>query len=189
MADSDIHALSALTGANLAAGDEFVLVDVSDTTMSADGTNKKITATELAAGLSARSELAYAEFTSPVSITATVEASADSVVSAGAVTFDGSTEVFVEFFCPAARPAASASVSLEVWLFDGSSSIGRIALINSQAANNANTPVEGRRRLTPSAASHTYSVRATVTSGTGSVTAGAGGAGNYVPGYIRIVTT
>lgn len=51
MADTKISALTALTGANLASTDEAVVVDKSDTTMSVDGTDKKMTATELAAGL------------------------------------------------------------------------------------------------------------------------------------------
>lgn len=53
MADTKISALTALTGANLAAGDLAVVVDTSDTTMSADGTDKKMTITELIAGLEA----------------------------------------------------------------------------------------------------------------------------------------
>jgi hypothetical protein len=51
MADTAISDLAALTGANLASTDEFVLVDKSDTTMSADGTDKRITVAELKAGL------------------------------------------------------------------------------------------------------------------------------------------
>lgn len=46
MADQKITELTALTGANLAVADLFVLVDVSDTTMSATGTDKKITAVD-----------------------------------------------------------------------------------------------------------------------------------------------
>lgn len=51
MADTKITALSALTGANLATGDQAVVVDVSDTTLAASGTDKKISADELAAGV------------------------------------------------------------------------------------------------------------------------------------------
>lgn len=47
MADTKITDLSAITGANTATGDLFVLVDVSDTTMAASGTDKKITRAEL----------------------------------------------------------------------------------------------------------------------------------------------
>ena len=47
MADTKISALAALTGANSAPGDLLDIVDVSDTSMAATGTNKKITREEL----------------------------------------------------------------------------------------------------------------------------------------------
>lgn len=47
MADSKVSDLSALTGANVAAGDLLEVVDVSDTSLAASGTNKKVTAEEL----------------------------------------------------------------------------------------------------------------------------------------------
>lgn len=47
MADTKISALTALTGATIATGDLFVVVDVSDTTMAASGTDKRITLAEL----------------------------------------------------------------------------------------------------------------------------------------------
>lgn len=50
MSDEKISELSALSGSNLANGDLFPVVDVSDTTMSPDGTNFYITADELAQG-------------------------------------------------------------------------------------------------------------------------------------------
>lgn len=137
---------------------------------------------------SARKELARVEFTSSVSVTATTEATADSVVSAGAVSFDGSTVVDIEFFSPAARASAATGALLTLVLYDGSSSIGQLSLSQSQAANNASRPVFTSYRLTPSNASHTYSVRGFVSTGTGSVSAGTGGSGNFMPGYIRIIT-
>jgi hypothetical protein len=48
VADSKITALTALTGTGIATSDVFVMVDVSDTTMDATGTDKKMTAAELA---------------------------------------------------------------------------------------------------------------------------------------------
>ena len=131
-------------------------------------------------------EVDYVEFTSNVNVTATVEASADTIVSAGAVAFDGSIIAVVEFFTPAARPAASAAASIKYYLYDGASSIGLIAQQFSAAASSSIFECYGTRRLTPSNASHTYSIRAIVSTGTGVVVAGAGGSGNYVPGFIRI---
>lgn len=51
MADQKTSDLSALTGTSVAAGDLFPVVDVSDTTMAASGTNKKLTSAELRAFL------------------------------------------------------------------------------------------------------------------------------------------
>ena len=48
MANKRISELTSITGANLADADLLVVVDVSDTTMAASGTNKKITMAELA---------------------------------------------------------------------------------------------------------------------------------------------
>jgi len=52
VADTKITALTALTGANTATTDVLPLVDISDTTMAASGTTKKIDVSELAIGLS-----------------------------------------------------------------------------------------------------------------------------------------
>jgi hypothetical protein len=49
--DRAISGHTSLAGANLAAGDLFEVVDVSDPTDAATGTNKKMTATELATGV------------------------------------------------------------------------------------------------------------------------------------------
>lgn len=58
MADTKITDLTALTGASTASTDLAVVVDVSDTTMAASGTDKKITLAELATGLITHGALA-----------------------------------------------------------------------------------------------------------------------------------
>ena len=57
MADQKISALAALTGANAATGDLVPVVDVSDTTMAASGTNKSMTLAEVIAALKLLGEL------------------------------------------------------------------------------------------------------------------------------------
>lgn len=132
------------------------------------------------------SELDYATFTSAVTVTATSEATANTVVTGAGVAYDGSTDVMIEFFSYAVQgPGSNGVISLV--LYDGSSSIGTIAQINQPTVAGAFiTPVLVARRLTPSAATHTYSVRAFVNTGSGSVYAGSGGVGNAMPGFIRI---
>jgi hypothetical protein len=124
-----------------------------------------------------------------VSITATTEGTANTVVTAAAVAYNGTDVVMLEFFCPfGATPAGN--VNLIFALYDdtggGAASIGRWGQITGpDAANIDRLPVRLSRRLTPSAATHTYSVRAYVDSGTGTVNNGAGGSGNYMPLFLR----
>ncbi len=133
-------------------------------------------------------EIDYVQYTSNVSITATSEATANTVATATATAFDGSTIVYIEFFAPTAQTPAVSSENLLFALYDGSSSIGLIGQVtNTNSATLQRTPVFMSRRLTPSAATHTYSIRAYVGSGTGSVNGGSGGAAAYMPGYIRII--
>lgn len=136
-------------------------------------------------------ELDYTEITSSVSITATTEGAADTVVSAGAIVFDGSTRICIEFYSPLIQPGATASSQIAVLLYDGSSSIGFILVAMKDGTSTAQRGTTGclvRRFLTPSAASHTYSIRAFRVVSNGTVVAGAGGSGDNMPAYIRITT-
>jgi hypothetical protein len=131
-------------------------------------------------------EYTHTAYTAPVAVTATTEATANTIVTAGAVTFDGSTDVVIEFFAPGWELGAI-DTRFHLWLYDGSSSIGRISNGTSgERAVRAQTAIVARRRITPSAAAHTYSIRASVAANTLTVYGGAGGVGNDVPGYIRI---
>lgn len=130
-------------------------------------------------------EFDYAQITSNVTPSNTSEGAADTVVTGNAVTYDGSTIVMIEFFCAAARPDGTAGRSMTITLVDGGTSIGTWCVLNSPASNSNNHGLCLRRRLTPSAASHTYGVEAYVSAGTGLIAAGAGGAGTVVPAYIR----
>lgn len=134
-------------------------------------------------------ELDYVPITTGVNITATTEATATTIVTGSAVSYDGSTIVMIEFFSPEATPNASDNSFIRFVLYDGSSSIGYFGIsFNPKLAGGSSIrmPVKLERRLTPSNASHTYSVRAYVDTGTGTVAAGAGGTATYVPAFIRI---
>lgn len=69
MTDKKITDLAALTGANVADGDLFPLVDVSDTTMAATGTNKKITRAELVTAVGAGFQPLDADLTAIAGLT------------------------------------------------------------------------------------------------------------------------
>jgi len=125
-------------------------------------------------------ELAYAQITANVSVTATVEATADSVVAAPALTFDGTTPVLIEFCASAVVPGGG---SVTLLLYQDGTSLGFLAWVTAASAY---IPVFARRRITPTAGNHTYSIKAITSGGTGLVMAGNGTAGNYSPAHIRI---
>lgn len=124
-------------------------------------------------------ELAYAQITANVSPTTTVT----TVVTAGAITVDGSTTVIIEFYSPAVRAGLNANQNMTLILYDGASPLGNIGFRVSLGPNH---PTHCVRRLTPSAGSHAYSIRAQMQASTGLILAGAGGAGNDVPAFIRV---
>ena len=131
-------------------------------------------------------ELDYVELTAGVTVSATSEATATTIVSSNAVTFDGATAVIIEVFLPGDSNAASQQNNFV--LYDGASSIGIWDITNTSASGTLEYAQVLKRKLTPSAAAHTYSVRGYKLVGASSfiIQAGAGGSGNTMPGYIRI---
>jgi len=128
-------------------------------------------------------ELAYVEQTSTTNITNTSEATGHQVVSAGALTFDGSTRVCIEFYCAEVYSDVAGGIIFD--LSDGGTEVGRMGVVFGHTGDHR-SPVLLRRFLTPSAASHTYAIQAWRTAGSPSVDAGAGGSGTVMPAYIRI---
>lgn len=125
-------------------------------------------------------EVARVEFTSNVGTTgANTEASPLDVVSSGAFTYEAAPTI-VEFACPGYSQTGSGALSL----WDGSTEICR--LTNATISNFITPDVFISREFTPTAASHTYKVRAWG-SGTGTVYAGTGVAGTHAPGFIRVL--
>ena len=129
-------------------------------------------------------EVAYVEFTSDVSVTATTVGTANQIVSAGAITYEAVPHL-IEFHV--ARYTAPAQATNFI-LRDGTTGLGTLTQI---AASDNEGSLYRARRLTPTAASHTYNVAAWLGgAGTGTVKAGTGGtAGDgstYLPGWIRV---
>jgi hypothetical protein len=129
-------------------------------------------------------EVAYAEFTADVAVTATAVGSANQIVSAGAIVYEAAP-ILIEFYCPQATQAAVQNFLL---LRDGATVLGTISRF---AASATAAPVYVQRRLTPTAASHTYNFAAwNAAAGTWTYQAGTGGtagdATTDLPGFIRI---
>ena len=131
------------------------------------------------------SELAFAQFTGDVPITAGTEATANPIVTAPPFTANGTSVYLIEFYCPQVV-GAGANATLACILYDGASSAGWlfVMVFASQAQQ---MPIHATRRLVPSAGAHTYSVRAFRTGAANAAfTAGAGGPAANVPGFIRV---
>ena len=145
------------------------------------GASKKI-----AASFMPGFELDYVQITSSVSITATTAATATTCITGNAVTYDGSTRICIEVYSPAVQTGATSASTVNIVLYDGSTEVGVIGEVARGTGSTDNCTLCARVYLTPSAAAHTYSVRAYRGTSNGTFQAGAGGAGTYMPAYLRI---
>jgi hypothetical protein len=130
-------------------------------------------------------EYAHAAQSANVTVNNVAEASANQIVSAGALTFDGLTTILIHFYCPALVTGGALTGGVNLW--DGSTDLGRLfdgTLVSTVATN---YPVSLFRRLTPTAGTHTYSARIWTTTASNFIAlAGVGGSGTALPGFIRI---
>ena len=125
----------------------------------------------------------YVERTTQLAVAATTPAGADTWITGGAVVYDGSTRIKVEAFAP----LVNARQFIQIQLWDGATDLGCIAGMSS--GNTADVGVNGYgcRYLTPSAASHTYTLKAYRGGTSGTIYAGSGGtAGEMLPAFLRI---
>lgn len=121
--------------------------------------------------------------TSNVTVSSTTEGTPTSVLSLGSQTY-AAVPITIEFYCPGAtNSAAGGGIIGELWE-DGSYLCRFFDWRNDSGGGDGICPIYAVQRITPSAASHTYEVRAfRAGSGTSVLTAGAGtgGTGIYSP--------
>jgi len=135
---------------------------------------------------SAAGELAYAEQPSAVSVTATTEGAAVTIVTAPAVACDGQTPVLVEFSSVGVYTPVAVGSNVSLGLFMDGVSQGILATIVNPGSSNDQVPVRVARRLIPSAGSHVFSIRAWGSATGGGVGAGIGGPGTQLPAAVRV---
>lgn len=126
-------------------------------------------------------QLDYVPITAPVNVTATSTATANTIITGTSQAYDG-TPIWVEF---GADRIVVGTHQLIVSLYDGSTELGILCRSSLTNANDS-VPGSGRIRLTPSAGTHQYVVKASVDAGTGIITAGAGTIGADCPAFIRV---
>lgn len=131
-------------------------------------------------------ELGYSQISlADKSVTATTAAGANEIIAPLTVVCDGSP-VLVEFFASRAYPDTTAGgrqLKISLWQ-DGAQSVNDWGFIQSPAAAAMTGPVRLAYRVTPTAGSHTFGVKAYVNAGTGYIeaTTSAGAA----PAFLRV---
>lgn len=131
-------------------------------------------------------ELDYVQIISSVPISATTAATANTCITANPITFDGSTRICIESFSPYIGTGTTNLSSITVVLYDNSTQVGIIGFHGRGDGDDHVSPHSTRRYLTPSAGTHTYSIRAYRGASNGSFNAGAGGDDTFLPAYLRI---
>lgn len=131
------------------------------------------------------SEIGYDQITASVSITGTTSAAPTTIISGSAHIFDGSP-VLLDFSAMAIVTPNAAGVSLNIGLYEGSTLITILTFAVPTASANMWVPFRSGFRFTPSAGSHTYSIKGWAASGSGAdISAGTGTAGSAAPAYLR----
>jgi len=133
-------------------------------------------------------EINYTQITANVNIVSTTEATGTTILSPGAITFDG-TLVLCHFYTPRIQAdTSSAGDVVIVSLFEGATQIARLGIVTTLiTTTNFSSTMSAFYRFTPTAASHTYTITAYASSTTGTpiVGAGAGGTAAYSPAFVR----
>lgn len=130
-------------------------------------------------------EIGYDQITSPVSITGSASNSTTTVIAGSAHTFDGAL-VIAEFSAFSVISPSVASSFINIGLYESITLLAVVAQILVPAAVNMRVPAVGKFRFTPTAGSHTYSIKAwtSSTTGTPQILADAGSA-NGDPAFLR----
>lgn len=134
-------------------------------------------------------ELDRVTATAAVTVSGTSAASPTTVLTCSAVTFDGGA-VDIEFFSPSVITPGATNGFVAICLYESTTSLGNMAVVLSgNSTANIRAAVMCRFRITPTAAAHTYIIKAYRDGGAGtaSIQAGAGGSDTLVPMYARII--
>lgn len=104
-------------------------------------------------------ELSYTEVSSTATVTATVEATPQTVISANALVFDGATRISVEFqVATCSSASANAQVIANLW-DDTTTDLGRLWVEGAGSGQAGQGGIYCRRFFTPSTGTHTYRIR------------------------------
>jgi hypothetical protein len=132
-------------------------------------------------------EVFYNQITAPLTVTAVAANASQLLIAGSPIVYDG-RPVIVELSTPALLTPNVAGGAVTINLIDASTDLGYLG--QAQASNpSILAGVTFRRRLTPTAGTHTYQLAAWRTAGAANATvyAGPGGVDQYPPAFMRIV--
>jgi hypothetical protein len=134
-------------------------------------------------------EVAYAEITSPITVSATTQAGANTVIDSGSVTY-AAVATWIEFYTPYIETGTAAAATVIINLWDGGTDLGFLGeSLNTGGTNNMRSATLMKRKITPSAGAHQYIVKAWRVSQNGAIQAGAGSSSAvWMPAYLRTTT-
>lgn len=135
-------------------------------------------------------DLAYVETATNVS-TSVLAPGIPVGLSTGSIAFDGITQYDVELFCPNLISVIAGWISECLLMIDGVN-VGQMCGTGISAGNNIQSAVLARRRLPIGAlpaGNHTISINVCVNNAAGQANffCGPGGAGNFMPAYLRVI--
>jgi len=132
-------------------------------------------------------ELDYVQITAGVNVTATSDATANTIITGNAVTYSGTQRIKIEFWSQDVTVPSGNAVT--VVLYDGATDLGRFGTSANHTGTSNDQVFYSASFFTPSAGAHTFTIRAWIfAAGTGVIGAGAGGAGVNLPAWYRITT-
>lgn len=178
-----VYYLSASSAGDLTATEPTGLGQVSKPLLIADTTTSgyffNMRGAIIAAASAAAGELDYVQMTSDLTVNGS-SGSPNTVLTGNAVTYDGTTAVYVDFFTPALVPGSAALI---VEVYEDSTLLGRVMQTGPASGQH---PAFGSIRRTPSSGSHTFTIKAWKNGGTdGTISAASG---TYAPAFMRVRT-
>lgn len=125
--------------------------------------------------------------TTNLSVTATTEGAAQTILTGSGFTADGTTQYLVEFFAGTVIIGTTSGSNCTLVLLDGASVvIGKWCVLGNNSTAGPFGPIFLRYLVTPSAASHTYSVAAFRNASNATVDAGSGGSAADPPALLTV---
>jgi hypothetical protein len=117
-------------------------------------------------------------------ITATTEGTSVAVITGSSFTYDGTSEVKIEFWAPGVN--VSVAPTVVTWVLYRDATVVGQALYVGAVSGAVNPSPYVAFHETPTAAAHTYTLKAFVNANSLTVLAGAGGAGALLKAFLKV---